>query len=444
MWVRGVGEVIEQNLDGSPRKAVGVNIDIQELRNAVIRAEDASRAKSEFLANMSHELRTPLTAILGYADLILEPSLAEVNTSSCAKTVKANADHLLTIINDILDMSKIEAGQMRVEIIAFDPVRLLEEVVNVLQPRALGKGISLAIEFDSPIPVVIHSDPTRLRQVLLNLAGNAVKFTEVGGVTLRVVCLPEGQSLRIDVIDTGIGMNAEQRAEISRFNAFTQADTSTTRRFGGTGLGLRISNTLAKMLGGGLEIKSEEGKGSVFSVTINTGCLEGIDLQQPQCAVKQSRAEQEEHDVAMAASGGHEAEPRLPLEGIRILLAEDGPDNQRLITFHLKKAGAEVKVVENGLLAAEWVEQTSATEGVDLILMDMQMPVLDGYGATRRLRASGCQLPIIALTAHAMEGDRQKCIEAGCDDYLTKPIDKSLLILTCQHAAINSARLQTS
>jgi PAS domain S-box-containing protein len=429
MWIHDVGELIEHFGDGSPKRMVGVHIDIQELREALTRAEDASHAKSEFLANMSHELRTPMTAILGYTDLLLDATAQDVNVAQCARTVQSNADHLLTLINDILDMSKIEAGQMALELIPTNPVKLVEEVASMMRPRASSKGVDLRIVYDTSIPLSIQSDPTRLRQILLNLVSNAVKFTEEGSVAIHVHCDFETRQLRIRVVDTGIGMTEEQRLSIARFDAFMQADASTSRKFGGTGLGLRISNSLAEMLGGQIDIESKLGVGSTFTVILGTGRLEGIAVCTPEYCPR-TVSEEAIAPAAVAQTGTAQ-----PLVGLRILLVEDGLDNQKLIEFHLKRAGAQVSLADNGLLALEHIESASADAMPQLILMDMQMPELDGYGATRRLRSDGCTIPIIALTAHAMEGDRQKCLDTGCDDYLTKPIDKKSLIQTCQHWA---------
>ncbi len=387
-------------------------------------AEDANQSKSEFLANMSHEIRTPMTAILGFADLLdtegdfcSNPAFAK----AAIHTIRSNANHLLTIINDILDMSKIDAGKMTIERIDFSPKGIVDEVASLMQPRAVGKGIRLEIQYDSAIPVRIISDPTRLRQILLNLVGNAIKFTEVGKVTIRTLLLPESNSMQFRVVDSGLGMSEEQRREIAKFGAFSQADSSTTRRFGGTGLGLRISNSLAKLLGGRIQVESDLGIGSVFTVTVDAGDLKGIDLIKPE-VTPISKAAEVLPQVAIAPTQTNVP----PLAGLRILLAEDGPDNQRLISFHLKKAGAEVTIANNGLLAAELIE--SNCDLFDLIIMDMQMPELDGYEATKRLREGGYKIPILALTAHAMNTDRQKCLDAGCDEFTTKPIDRQVLI----------------
>lgn len=395
-----------------------------ELEMARRTAEAANQSKSEFLANMSHEIRTPMTAILGFADLLVTEGDLCANPSfarAAVQTIRSNANHLMTIINDILDMSKIDAGKIAIERIDFSPTRIVEEVASLMQPQAVGKGIRLEIQYDSAIPVRIISDPTRLRQILLNLVGNAIKFTEVGKVTIQTSFLPERNSMRFRVVDSGLGMSEAHRLEIAKFGAFAQADSSTTRRFGGSGLGLRISSSLAKMLKGGIQVESEFGKGSVFTVTVDAGDLTGIDLAQLE-VTPISKAVESQPQAAIALKGAS----AQPLAGLRILLAEDGPDNQRLISFHLEKAGAEVTVANNGLLAAELIESNCVL--FDLIIMDMQMPELDGYEATKRLREGGYKVPILALTAHAMNTDRQKCLDAGCDEFTTKPIDRQVLI----------------
>ncbi len=399
----------------------------KEARAASERADRASVSKSEFLANMSHEIRTPMTAILGYADLLdtdgeLMRNPAE--SSLAIRAIRTNARHLLSIINDILDMSKIEAGRMTVERIDTNPAQIVEEIASLMMPRIQDKDIELRILYETPIPARIQSDPIRLRQILLNITGNAIKFTEAGAVTIHVSCDPAAGRMRFRVADTGVGMTPEQRDRIARFEAFTQADGSTTRRFGGSGLGLRISSSLTAMLGGAIAIDSERGVGSVFTIEIPTGDLNSVEMVTPE------RMPFQADDHTSAPPEPAPAGTR-PLDGLRILLAEDGPDNQRLIAYHLKKAGAEVIIAENGLIAVEAVEHAGFDEPPHVVLMDMQMPELDGYGATRRLRRAGYAMPILALTAHAMAGDREKCLDAGCDDYLTKPIDSAALIAAC-------------
>ncbi|MFG0325861.1 MAG: PAS domain-containing protein [Phycisphaerales bacterium JB037] len=395
------------------------------LRDAIDRANAANRAKTEFLANMSHEIRTPMTAILGYADLVADPDSHALDVASHADTIRRNANHLMTIINDILDMSKIEAGRLGIDLIETDPARILDEVASLMQPRAADKGLSFIVRRDSELPSRVISDETRLRQILLNLAGNAVKFTASGSVTLCASHDPVAERLRIRVIDTGIGMSDEQRLAIARFDAFSQADSSTTRRFGGTGLGLRICNSLATMLGGKISIESEPGRGSTFTLDIPAAIA---PLSPESTAADRSPLPAPSPEPAALP-----ANEDRPLAGVRILLAEDGPDNQRLIRYFLEHSGAEVSIVHNGLEAIDAIKSGSFTP--DLVLMDMQMPELDGYSCTRRLRDDGITLPVIALTAHAMAGDREKCLAAGCDDYLSKPIDRAALTAACLYWA---------
>ena len=397
-------------------------VDVTSLTEARQRAEDASRSKSEFLANMSHEIRTPMTAILGFSETLLDPDLSERERIDAIQTIRRNGEHLLQLINDILDLSKIEAGKLDVERMACSPIELARDAIELMRVRAEGRGIGLALEIVGRMPERIHTDPTRLRQILVNLLGNAIKFTEQGGVRLKVRYVGEGTSssmVQFDVTDTGIGMNAEQVARL--FRPFTQADASTTRRFGGTGLGLTISRRLARMLGGDITIRSAPGKGSTFTVTIATGPLEGVKFVDP--ARLDAPAKSAATTATHATSGGEK------LANCRILLAEDGRDNQRLISFFLRRAGAKVEVVENGRLAVDAaLAAESGGKPFDVILMDMQMPELDGYGATAELRARGYRRPIIALTANAMEGDREKCLHAGCDDFATKPVDRGKLL----------------
>ncbi|MDX2117860.1 MAG: PAS domain S-box protein [Planctomycetota bacterium] len=406
-----------------------------QLREAQAKAEAANQSKSEFLANMSHEIRTPMTAILGYTDLLAEHGNREKAPRERLEyidTIKRNGEHLLSIINDILDVSKIEAGKMTVEAVPTRPDQIVHDVLSLMDVKAKAKGITLEAVYETHIPETIQSDPVRLRQILVNLVGNAIKFTELGGVSIKVGHDISGKQLRFEVEDTGIGLTPEQAAKL--FGAFVQADSSTTRKFGGTGLGLRISKSLAQMLGGDITISSEHGKGSTFAVTIATGEIAAdVRMIEPGRAV----VVLPELDVAPKAK-----DAPLPLKGVRILLAEDGPDNVRLISFHLRKAGADVRTVENGRQAVEALTFDGTldadlleTPPVDLVLTDMQMPEMDGYTATRLLRAKGCSLPIIALTAHAMSGDEEKCIAAGCDAFATKPIDKAALVDVCRRAA---------
>ena len=394
----------------------------RELIAAREKADSANRLKSQFLANMSHELRTPLTAILGYTGLLAEDSsLNQDKKLDFIQTIQRNGNHLLELINDILDLSKIEADRVIVENIRYSTLQILEDVIELMRVRAEAKGISLILDDSTVVPESILTDPTRVRQTLLNLIGNAIKFTEFGSVTMRVELDTELASvLRFDVVDTGLGMTPKQIANL--FKPFTQADESTTRKFGGTGLGLTISRRLAQMLGGDVVVvRSEPGNGTHFRFTLAAGDLNGVTL------IPLKKVERSPLKMASLASSQVQTTNRsLEIPGIRVLLAEDGADNQRLISFHLKKAGAIVTVVENGRLAVEAIERQS--DLYDVVLMDMQMPELDGYSATGLLRQKGYVIPIIALTANAMEGDREKCISAGCTDYTTKPINKPELL----------------
>ena len=393
------------------------------LYDAKVLAESANRSKSEFLANMSHEIRTPMTAILGYTDLLLDENHFADDPEqriNAIQTIQRNGKHLLGIIDDILDLSKIESGKLKVESIDYSPVAIIEEVLSLMRVRSAAKAIELDAIFETQLPATIRTDPTRLRQIVLNLVSNAIKFTETGGVKVLVrLVQSERPIIEFDVEDTGLGMTIEQQSRL--FDPFSQADTSTTRQFGGTGLGLTISRRLAEMMGGNVIIASSSpGVGSRFRATIRTGDLSGIPLVDPRGGLVTSKLEARVSDM-------HQVEN--PLSGRRILLAEDGPDNQRLISFVLKKAGAVVRIAENGQSAVDLaLDAINAAEPFDTILMDMQMPVLDGYGATALLRAKGYQGTIIALTAHAMDGAQAECFKAGCDGYVSKPIDRAQLI----------------
>ncbi|MBN2448686.1 MAG: response regulator [Phycisphaerae bacterium] len=399
-------------------------IDVTDLVQAKRDAEASTRAKSEFLANMSHEIRTPMTAILGFADVLLadDRGIADpAELSQAAQTIKRNGEYLLGIINDILDLSKIEAGKMTVEQLSCSPHQLVAEILSIAQVRASAKGLPLRVEYVGQIPETIETDPTRLRQVLLNLVSNAIKFTEIGEVRL-ILQLTRDDSrpvMQFDVADTGIGMTPEQTERL--FRAFTQADASTTRRFGGTGLGLHISQRLAKMLGGGITlVETRPGFGTRMRVAIDVGLLEGVRMLDTDEVVNHATPAEEKR------------QPRFKpntLADRRILLAEDGPDNQRLIAHILHKLGAFVEIAINGRVAVDSaLKAREAGCPFDVILMDMQMPVLDGYQATAELREHGYNGVIIALTAHAMTHDRDKCLDAGCDEHVAKPIDRTQLI----------------
>ena len=406
--------------DDARRAALNIMRDMQD---AKVAAESADEAKSHFLANMSHEIRTPMTAILGYADLLLEEgnvSDAPRHRIEAIQTIQRNGEHLLAIINEILDLSKIEAGKMGVESVPCSPHQVLADVESLIRGRAESRQIRLEVAAQDAIPETIVTDPTRLRQILVNLVGNAVKFTDAGSVTLRARLRHDDQLLEFDVVDTGVGLTPDQQQSL--FSRFAQADNSTTRRYGGTGLGLVISKRFAELLGGDVTlVESGPAQGTWFRLTIATGPLDGVAMVLPAPASPPT-------DVATESQVSAVSSERA-LHGRRILVAEDNTVVQRLLSVYLKKAGADVAVVENGELAVhQALRLNDHGQRFDVILMDMQMPVMDGYQAVKQLRENGYQGAIIALTAHAMNGDREKCMAAGCDDYGTKPINRKTLI----------------
>lgn len=440
-----------------------------ELVTARDQAQAASRTKSEFLANMSHELRTPLTAILGYSEILQDPDrLALEERDDALATIHRNGVHLLGVINDILDLSKIEAGKLSLGLEPCDPRVIVADVIESLEVRAKAKGIVLTWSRTDLLPEMILTDPVRVRQVLMNLVGNAIKFTEIGNVTVSLltrVDLDLGVALlEFEVHDTGIGMSEEQLDRL--FTPFEQVDSSAGRRFGGTGLGLAISYRLAAILGGSIDVRSEAGNGSCFTFSLPAIETERRATLSPRnfgketddTATDESAFSEQESQTTRTidstrateielrpAAARRMGESERPLEGMRLLLVEDGPDNQRLITFVLRKFGAHVTIAGDGLDALEWFgfdpeaeESERSTIDIDgpfdLVLTDIQMPRMDGYTLASILRASGCRIPIVALTAHAMNGERDRCINAGCDAYATKPIDRAELLATIREA----------
>ncbi len=416
---RGPYEVrlLTESLSGLVGGLVAARENLEEkVRERTMELERANQAKNEFLANMSHEIRTPMTAILGYAELCLAPDASETERQRYAEIIHTNGEHLLSVINDILDVSKIEAGRMKVEPTLCSPIKVVSDVQTLMEVRARAKGLVLSVRNEGPFPEVVRTDPTRLRQILLNLVNNAIKFTEQGSVVLTFgLEARPGKKLVFEVRDTGLGMTAEEIERV--FRPFVQADTSTTRKFGGSGLGLAISRTLAQILGGDLTCRSVPGEGSSFQVTIDPGPLEGV------------RCLDHLPESAPARSASRDlAEPAAKLEG-RVLLAEDVAVNRRLVATLLERMGLEVAEAENGRIAlAKALSARKSSAPYDLIFMDMQMPEMDGYEATARLRKAGYRGPIVALTSHSMTTERQRCLEAGCDEYMTKPVDRKLLV----------------
>lgn len=411
------------------------NAVLQEARRS---AEAASQAKGDFLANVSHEIRTPITAILGFTELLsgdAGEALHEEQRQDYLATIRRQGQHLLALINEVLDLAKIESGKLVVERKPVDLGQATTEVVDFLRVRANEKALSLRVDVDPDVPQMIMTDPTRLRQILTNLVGNAIKFTERGGIEIGVrmdragTHAAEPGMVRISVADSGIGIAPEHQERI--FHAFEQADASTTRRFGGTGLGLRICRELADAMGGGISMISHVGAGSVFTLSL------------PCAAPDESKEPVSETDAARECAGA----AMHPLQGLRILLAEDSDDNARLFSHFLTRAGASVVRVKNGYEATLAVTEGGVNGGplqdpppYDLIIMDMQMPIMDGYEATELLIRRGCPVPIVAATAHAMEEDRRRCIEIGCRDFITKPVSGDALITAVLRNATRSVR----
>lgn len=408
--------VLDEN--GKPVAFSGVTVDIddlkkteEELRKAKEEAERANELKSAFLANMSHEIRTPLGAMIGFADLLRDPGLSSGDRENYTEILARNGESLSIIINDILDLSKVEAGQLSLELTHFNPRHIAEDVVSLLRVKAREKDLSFDFVCEESAPQDLVSDPLRIRQILLNIVGNAIKFTQYG--TVRIKCFgcktDDGRSaVCYEVEDTGIGIPEAQKEKV--FETFVQADGSMTRRFGGTGLGLALSKRLAVALGGDITITaSHPNKGSTFLITIEDQPSKVNTASGPE------RVKRQDREIAPNA-----------LAGLRILVVDDSPDNRQLIWRYLTKQGASVDTAENGLLGY----RQAVSGNYDIVLMDIQMPEMDGYTATHKLRQAGYRKPIIALTAHAMSDVRQRCLNVGCNTHLPKPINPNELIGT--------------
>lgn len=380
-----------------------------EAREARQRAEAASQAKSDFLANMSHELRTPLTAILGFSDLLGEEKGIDREQASALRTIHGSAEHLLALISDVLDVSKIEAGHVELEEVRCDLREIVEGAVELQRAAAAESGVALSIDWEESVPDHVEADPVRVRQVLDNLLSNAMKFTPSGEVAVHLTSRPtdaaeDRMRIEIAVRDTGVGIDPGRIERL--FSPFQQADSSTTRRFGGTGLGLSISRQLARLMGGDVLAESELGRGSVFTFVL----------------------------MARAVAGSPGARPAAAPEGTvkhfagEVLVVEDNPINQTVLCKLLERRGLEVELATNGLEGLERArERARSGAPYDLILMDMHMPVQDGYTTAGLLKAAEVPSPVVALTASAMAEDRRRCLDAGCDDYLPKPVDPDAL-----------------
>jgi PAS domain S-box-containing protein len=378
----------------------------EELLQAKHAAIAAMNAKSQFLANMSHEIRTPLTAIIGFADSLFSDGRLDPAHNHCIELILNNGKHLLNIINQILDLSKIDAGALNIEHVEFSLTDLLEDLHFMFTPTASEKGLKLNLNFNSPLPVKIKSDPLRLKQILINLVGNAIKFTKTGAIDVIVIWNEAYKKVAFCVRDTGIGLSSEQIQQL--FHPFYQANSSITRTFGGTGLGLSITKRLIDALGGSIKVSSEIGSGSQFYFEIPSYSLEHYT----QDSIHHTPSNQRQIRLKVAA------QPMLSLAGY-VLFADDALDNRRLVEHLLSRAGVKVKLVENGLEAT----QAALREEFNLILMDIQMPVVDGLTATRQLRAAGVSTPIIAVSAGAMVSDIEIALKAGCNAHLSKPFE---------------------
>lgn len=396
------------------------------IRKAMEQAELANQAKTRFLSNMSHEIRTPMGVIQGFADLALDDNSSPEERQNYLHTIKRNAAELTKLIGEILDLAKIESGHSKAESLRFSIHDLIQDVVSALSLQAKEKGITLSLNFKKPFPYYLTADPTRTRQILMNLISNAIKFTTRGGVKVTGYVIPQEDQKQscviFDIEDSGIGLAPEQSARL--FQAFSQADNSTTRKFGGTGLGLDLSRRLANSMGGNVKlVESQIGVGSTFRFSVDAGVLSEADFRaeiKPKIEIKTSRFANR-------------------LSGLNVLLVDDSTDNQMLFSRYLKRAGAEVVVASDGIEAVEIGSKIK----FDVILMDVQMPHMDGYQATAKIRSLNILTPIIAITANALKEERERALQSGFTDYLTKPLEPTTLVRTLEQYLKSSTVLTT-
>jgi CheY-like chemotaxis protein len=379
--------------------------DIEKARDEAVQA---NAYKSNFLANMSHEIRTPLTSIIGFAESCSETDCSVEDRTRAVNTIIRSGKHLVNLINEILDLSKVEAGKLEINASEVNIIDLLEEINQLFTVSSQEKGLIFGVNYAFPLPHKIIIDPLRLKQILLNLCANAIKFTQQGYVYLNVAYDKENNKLNFEVIDTGIGMKQDQLKRI--FKPFEQADSSITRKYGGTGLGLTLSKQLTEILGGTLTVKSKLNKGSSFKVSITPNLIDASDFVY-------------EKDLNILAETHNLADYKLPQLNGKILIAEDNDDIRELVKLIIKKIGLIPEIVENGKMAVE----RAAEKEFDIIFLDIQMPVMDGISAVKELRKQGYTRPIVAMTANAMQKDRNECRAAGFDDFISKPIDRRSL-----------------
>jgi signal transduction histidine kinase len=397
-----------------------------ELSDARRTADNANAAKTQFLANVSHEIRTPLGVMIGYSEMLADPKMDPAQVTRIGETIRRNGESLLSLVNDLLDLSKVESGNLPIERRHVPLGQVVADAIALIMPQARSKGLRVTTTYEGQVPVIVETDPLRLGQILVNLLANAVKFTDAGAidVIVRLEACVDGAHLEVKVRDTGIGIDTSQQAGL--FAPFFQAKRLATQRFGGTGLGLSVSRHLARALGGNLWLqRSESGQGSTFVVTIDAGRFEGLRT------VPQGEA------LAPVATPSTPPEntPQCSLVGLAVLLVDDFADNRNLMTCLVQAEGAVVVTATDGRDGVRKALERS----FDAILMDLQMPVMDGYEAVAKLRDAGCATPIVALTAHGMRGERERCLASGFTDYLCKPVKRAALVTTVARHACHSA-----